>query len=71
MFCRAGEILFSLAWAEMEYVGADKTDLANECMKKLGKAPPPPHTTAGVAQWLVGVTSSNPGIPKNISSMPS
>jgi hypothetical protein len=33
---RAGEILFSLAWAEMEYIGSDKTELANECMKKLG-----------------------------------
>jgi hypothetical protein len=35
---RAGEILFSLAWAEMEYIGSDKTELANECMKKLGRS---------------------------------
>jgi hypothetical protein len=38
---RAGEILFSLAWAEMEYIGSDKTELANECMKKLGR----PHNS--------------------------
>ncbi len=45
---RAGEILFSLAWAEMEYIGSDKTELANECMKKLGR----PHTPEQIAYFF-------------------
>ena len=35
---RAGEILFSMAWAEMEYIGSDKTELASKCMTSLVQA---------------------------------
>lgn len=34
-YLRAAEIAYSLAWAEMEYIGSDKTDLANSGMAKL------------------------------------
>ena len=34
-YLRAGEILFSLAWAEMEYIGADKTQMAERAMAGL------------------------------------
>ena len=34
-YLRAGEILFSLAWAEMEYIGSDKTAMADGCMAGL------------------------------------
>jgi len=34
-YLRAGEIIFSLAWAEMEYVGADKEEMAVNCMTGL------------------------------------
>ena len=35
LFCRAAEILFSLMWAEMEYVGSDVPALANALMEDL------------------------------------
>jgi hypothetical protein len=50
---RAGEILFSLAWAEMEYIGSDKTELANECMKKLGR----PHNSRTKQLFLFRINS--------------
>ena len=34
-YLRAGEIIFSVAWAEMEYVGADKNEMAVKCMTGL------------------------------------
>jgi len=34
-YLRAGEILFSMAWAEMEYIGSDKSDMAAKCMANL------------------------------------
>ena len=34
-YLRAGEILFSVAWAEMEYIGADKMKMAEKCMTGL------------------------------------
>lgn len=53
-YLRAGEILFSLAWAEMEYIGSDKTDLANECMKKLVFA----RKSLGLFQHHDGITGT-------------
>ena len=37
-YLRAGEIIFSLAWAQMEYIGSDKTAMAEMCMEGLGEA---------------------------------
>jgi len=37
-YLRAGEIFFSMAWAEMEYIGSDKTELASKCMTNLVQA---------------------------------
>jgi len=34
-YLRGAEIIFSLAWAEMEYIGSDKTAMAKDCMSKL------------------------------------
>jgi len=34
-YLRAGEIMFSMAWAEMEYVGSDKKEMALQCMQNL------------------------------------
>jgi len=34
-YLRGAEVLYSLAWAEMEYNGVDKSDLMKECMAKL------------------------------------
>ena len=32
---RAAELLYSMAWAEMEYVGSDKKEMAADCMENL------------------------------------
>jgi len=37
-YLRAAEIFFSMAWAEMEYIGSDKTELANKCIANLVEA---------------------------------
>ena len=37
-YLRAGEIFFSMAWAEMEYIGSDKTELASKGMTSLVQA---------------------------------
>merc|ERR1719495_2832792 len=37
-YLRAAEIFFSMAWAEMEYIGSDKTELASKCMSNLVEA---------------------------------
>merc|ERR1719422_1986443 len=37
-YLRAGEIFFSMAWAQMEYIGSDKTAVAEMCMEGLGEA---------------------------------
>jgi alpha-mannosidase II len=35
MFFRASEIMYSMMWAEMEYVGSDYPELANPLMEYL------------------------------------
>ena len=37
-YLRAGEILFSTAWAQMEYIGSDKTGMAEKCITGLVEA---------------------------------
>jgi len=51
---RGAEVSFSLAWAEMEYIGADKIDVAKECMAKLVYA----RNTIGLFQHHDGVTGT-------------
>ena len=34
-FCRASEILYSMMWAEMEYVGSDVTELSEPLMEHI------------------------------------
>ncbi|XP_023340187.1 alpha-mannosidase 2 isoform X2 [Eurytemora carolleeae] len=53
-YLRGAEILFSLSWAEMEYIGSDKTDLAKECIAKLVYA----RQSLGLFQHHDGITGT-------------
>jgi len=53
-YLRSGEILFSLAWAQMEYVGSDKSDMAARCMAGLTQA----RKALGLFQHHDGITGT-------------